>query len=76
MTKPFTGEYIWIIGASSGIGQALAIELAEQGAILAVSARRADNLNAVLGTLPGDEHLAVPLDAGDPDSMRHAKQKS
>lgn len=39
------GQRVWLVGASSGIGAALAEELHERGAIVAVSARRADRLD-------------------------------
>lgn len=41
------GRAIWVVGASSGIGAALAEELLERGARVAISARRADKLEAV-----------------------------
>ncbi|MEC8664602.1 MAG: SDR family NAD(P)-dependent oxidoreductase, partial [Pseudomonadota bacterium] len=51
------GKYIWILGASSGIGAALAKELASSGAIIALSARRADKLNELRATLAGEGHI-------------------
>ena len=43
----FKNEVVWIIGASSGIGEALAREMSAQGAILILSARRNDRLDQI-----------------------------
>jgi len=40
-----THKIVWITGASSGLGRAMALEFASQGAIVAISARRMDQLN-------------------------------
>jgi NAD(P)-dependent dehydrogenase (short-subunit alcohol dehydrogenase family) len=45
--RDWAGQRIWIIGASSGIGAALAAALLQRGALVAVSARRAGALQAV-----------------------------
>ncbi len=42
-----SGSRVWITGASSGIGAALANELVDRGAVVAISARRLDALEAV-----------------------------
>ena len=55
------GRAVWVIGASSGIGAALAAELVVRGARVAISARRADQLKDVAGDLMS----AVPLDVTD-----------
>lgn len=67
----FTGEHIWIIGASSGIGEALARELAGQGATLILSARREEELQALNVEL-GGRHLVVPLDVSDSAAVTQA----
>jgi short-subunit dehydrogenase len=70
----FKGEYIWIIGCSSGIGAALAKKLASEGAILALSARREEKLQELKAELQGDEHLVVPLDVSDEKAVESAMQ--
>lgn len=58
------GQVAWITGAGSGIGRSLALELARQGAIVALSGRRVDRLDAVAAeiTAAGGRALAVPCD--------------
>lgn len=41
-------KVVWITGASSGLGRGMSLEFASQGAIVAVSARRVDELNEVV----------------------------
>lgn len=57
----------WITGASSGIGEALALELARRGARLVLSARREDELRRVANAtnLPPENVLVLPLDMTD-----------
>ncbi|SCZ07087.1 MULTISPECIES: SDR family oxidoreductase [unclassified Pseudomonas] len=56
---------IWLTGASSGIGAALAAQLLEQGHHLALSARQAEPLQALAARYP-DQVLALPGDLTDP----------
>ncbi|HRD67862.1 MAG TPA: SDR family NAD(P)-dependent oxidoreductase [Candidatus Competibacter sp.] len=55
------GRRVWLIGASSGIGAALATELAGRGAKLGLSARRTE----MLATLGPADALRLPCDATD-----------
>jgi len=67
------GEVVWLIGASAGIGAALAAELAGRGAVLGLSARSEEGLEKVREGLAGDGHLAVPLDATSADELAAAR---
>ncbi len=58
------GETIWVTGASSGIGEALAGAFAAEGAALILSGRRRDALEAVAARLPGAS-LVLPFEATD-----------
>lgn len=71
--KHLNNKHIWIIGASSGIGAALAKELASRGAKLALSARRKENLLDLLTDLDGEGHVIAPLDVADPESIKSAQ---
>eukprot|EP00300_Choanocystis_sp_HF-7_P001380 c11114_g1_i1.p1 GENE.c11114_g1_i1~~c11114_g1_i1.p1 ORF type:complete len:337 (+),score=69.05 c11114_g1_i1:43-1053(+) len=65
----FSGRTVWITGASSGIGEYLAYELAKCGATLILSARQVPELERVKkNCVRPDTHLVVPLDLADHDS--------
>ncbi len=68
--KDWKGRRVWLVGASTGIGAAMAHELARRGARLALSARSADTLQA-LGI---DGALVLPCDATDTASLAGARQ--
>ena len=52
-------KVVWITGASSGIGEALAISAAEQGAKLVLSARRESELQRVRAACINPQNVAV-----------------
>ena len=66
----WAGKRIWVIGASSGIGAALARALLERGARVALSARRTELLEATGQGYP--DALILPLDASDPQAWSSA----
>lgn len=70
--KDVKDKYIWIIGASSGIGESLAKDLATHGAKLTLSARREDKLNDIITNLDGSDHITAPLDVSKPEELESA----
>ncbi len=64
MTKYYKDKIVWITGASSGIGEALALVLAKQEARIILSARREEELKRVakLCNLPELDYLILPFD--------------
>lgn len=63
----FTGQVVWITGASSGIGEAVAQAFARKGARLVLSARRTAELERVRRACAGaDQHVVAPLDLACP----------
>lgn len=59
---------VFITGASSGIGAALAREFAARGATLGLAARRADLLQALAASLPGTHHVYA-VDVTETDAL-------
>ncbi|GAA6156593.1 SDR family NAD(P)-dependent oxidoreductase [Pyruvatibacter sp. HU-CL02332] len=60
----FNDKIVWITGASSGIGEALAKSFAADGAHIILSGRRVDALQAVADQLPTDT-LILPFETTD-----------
>jgi short-subunit dehydrogenase len=72
------GRVVWITGASSGIGKALALSCRRAGAHLVLSSRRAGELALVEASLPPVADagvLVLPLDVSDTSAAPDAVQK-
>lgn len=70
----FKDQVVWITGASSGIGEALALEFAAEGAKLVLSSRTEADLRLVkerCTAISGksDNYLVLPLDITDEGSL-------
>ncbi len=59
------GRSALLTGATGGLGRAMARALAERGAVLLLSARKADALEALAAELPGDGHRVLPADLAE-----------
>ncbi len=67
------GRRVWVVGASSGIGRATASALHAQGAIVIVSARQVDALQAFVAAHPIAS--ALPLDVTDANAVKQAAER-
>jgi NADP-dependent 3-hydroxy acid dehydrogenase YdfG len=76
MSKLLSGKVALVTGASSGIGEATAICLAEAGATVALSARRADRLAGLVEKIEqaGGKAIALPGDMAVEAEARKAVQ--
>ncbi|MCV6586427.1 MAG: SDR family NAD(P)-dependent oxidoreductase [Marinibacterium sp.] len=67
----WAGRRYWLVGASDGLGAALAHVLSDAGADLVLSARSADRLEALAADLPGPAQTVV-MDVADDASVAQA----
>jgi NADP-dependent 3-hydroxy acid dehydrogenase YdfG len=72
MTERLDGTVALVTGASSGIGDATARELARRGAAVAIAARRKDRLDALAQEIEqaGGSALAIEADVTDQEQAR------
>jgi len=85
MRQILAGKVVWITGASSGIGRALAVEAARRGASIILSGRNEGALREA-ATLCGESRQAgaprrpadaiLPFDLADPDARREAARQA
>jgi NADP-dependent 3-hydroxy acid dehydrogenase YdfG len=79
--RPLAGKVALVTGASSGIGEATALALAEAGAAIAIGARRKDRLETLADRLRegGSTVLALDLDVTDEaacaDAVRRTREE-
>ena len=66
------GRRVWVIGASSGIGEAFAGALLERGARVALSARGTRALEGLARKFPSEQSMVLPVDVTDKSDIVEA----
>lgn len=69
--REWKGKRYWLVGASEGLGRALAGQLSRAGVELVLSGRNRERLDSLAETLPG-RALVVPVDVRSTASVREA----
>jgi len=69
--REWNGKRYWLVGASEGLGRALAMKMSRAGAELILSARSGDRLRELAAELPGRARV-VTMDISDRDSVHEA----
>ena len=72
--REFNGKRYWLVGASEGLGKALALKLSRMGVRVVLSARNADKLHELAAELPGPSEV-VPMDISDNASVKAAAEQ-
>ena len=69
--NPFSleGKTVLVTGASSGIGQATAIECAKMGAKVVITGRNVERLQETFTQLEGEGHFQIPADLNNEDDI-------
>ena len=71
MKERFKNKVVWITGGGSGLGKAMALEFAREGAMVAVSGRRENNLNDTVREIErnNSKGLAIQCDVCKEDEI-------
>src|SRR5579885_786789 len=74
----FRDKVVIVTGASDGIGRELAVQLAAEGACLALASRNADRLNAVAAecVARGGRAVVIPTDVSDREACGRLVEKT
>lgn len=70
--RDWTGKRYWIVGASEGLGRAVATRMARAGVVPILTARSADRLDELAAELPGEARVVTCDVSDDVDVARAA----
>jgi NADP-dependent 3-hydroxy acid dehydrogenase YdfG len=70
----FANQRVWVIGASSGIGEACAKALLQRNAKVALSSRRLERLEAIAKEFNASQSLLLPVDVMNTDAILNSYQ--
>jgi len=74
--REFQNKVVWITGASSGIGEAVAKAFSASGAVVIISSRRREELERVKATSTDSDNIHVfPLDLTDGESIKEVSNE-
>ena len=73
--QPHAGRIALVTGAASGIGQAVAVGLAERGATVIVAGHGDLKATTELITATGNAAIPAPLDVSDPSSIEAVREQ-
>jgi clavulanate-9-aldehyde reducatase len=78
MAGDLSQQVVAVTGASSGIGEAVALACARDGAAVALAARRADRIDALAQRIAGEggRALAIAADVGEEQQARTFIQRT
>ncbi len=71
MFADLTGKKAVVFGASQGIGRAIALAFANQGAQVAVFSRSEEKLHHLVTEMSGKNHRAIACDVGDLNNLKN-----
>ncbi|MFZ5964143.1 SDR family NAD(P)-dependent oxidoreductase [Thalassococcus sp. BH17M4-6] len=72
--RTWKGKRYWLVGASEGLGEALARRMSKAGVSLVLSARSEEALQKLADDLPGPAEV-VPVDVTDAEGLAKAAEK-
>lgn len=76
--NPFSlaGKTVLVTGASSGIGRSIAVECSRMGAVVVITGRNIMALQDTLSMMCGDNHIIIPADLTDEQSVESLVDKA